>query len=62
MSDVEICRWPSVSSFDEVSDSEWLRSLGLGVRCKHYVVSTYDAIYRVAAAGFEFEVVGQRTS
>jgi hypothetical protein len=59
--DIDLCRWSVVSSFDEVGDSEWLRSLGLGVPYKHYVVSTYDTVYRVAAVNFDFEIVSQRS-
>jgi hypothetical protein len=59
--ELEICRWSYFSSFDEVEESAWLRELGLEARCRHYVVATYDFVYRIAATGFELEIVGERT-
>ncbi|WNG31289.1 hypothetical protein F0U62_01205 [Cystobacter fuscus] len=58
--ELEICRWPTTSSFDEVRDSEWLRSLDLSARHKHYIISTYDFAYQIAATGFELEIINQR--
>ncbi|MFY0582716.1 hypothetical protein ACN28S_58070 [Cystobacter fuscus] len=58
--DLELCRWPTTSSFDEVSDSEWLRSLGVSAQHNHYIISTYDLVYQIAATGFEFEIINQR--
>jgi hypothetical protein len=67
--ELDICRWSLVSSFDEVEGSEWLRELTLEARareCKlgeihHYVWSTYDFIFRIAASRFELEILGERS-
>lgn len=70
--EMEVCRWQTVSSFDEVEDSEWLRQLGLIARAhelKHelgsmqprdYVLWTYDWVYRFASTRFELEILGER--
>jgi hypothetical protein len=60
--ELEICRWSAVSSFDEVHDSGWLRTLGMDAQYRHYALSTYDFIYRIAATGFKFEIISQRPS
>ena len=45
------------SSFDEVKDSKWVRSLGgkVGRRHKHFVVQTYDYVLEVVCSGYETE-------
>jgi hypothetical protein len=66
--ELDICRWSVVSSFDKVEGSEWLRELRLEARareCKlgdihHYVLSTYDFVFRIAASRFELEILGER--
>ena len=52
--ETDICRWQIKSSFDEVIESSWLDTLGLGQanRHRHFVVSGYDSIIRVAAEDF----------
>ena len=58
MVELDSCDWSSESSFDEVHDSEWIRSLGGKVTTarRHFFVQTYDFVFDVACEGYEFEV------
>jgi hypothetical protein len=70
--ELEVSRWPTESSFDEVHDSEWLPQLALEKRVREmshelksvsprdYILSTYDWIYRIAATHFELVILEER--
>lgn len=46
--------WSGESSFDEVVDSEWVRSLGGKVTSahRHFVVQTYDDVFQVVCEDY----------
>jgi hypothetical protein len=59
MVELDSCDWDMESSFDEIRDSEWIRSLGGKVTAahRHYFVQTYDYVFDVVCCdGYEFEV------
>ena len=58
MVELDSCDWDHESSFDEVLDSEWIRSLGGKVTTahRHFFVQTYDDVFDVVCEGYEFEV------
>lgn len=58
MVELDSCDWDFESSFDEVRDSEWIRSLGGKVTApqRHFFVQTYDYVFDVVCEGYEFEV------
>lgn len=45
------------SSFDEVIDSELLESMRLLKTHKHYIISTYDHVFEVAAKAYDFKLI-----
>lgn len=67
--ELDVCPWSVVSSFDEVENSEWLCELNLKARAqelklgeiRHYIFSTYDLVFRIAASRFELEILGERS-
>lgn len=58
MVELDSCNWEFESSFDEVCDSEWIRLLGGKVTDaqRHFFVQTYDYVFDVVCAGYEFEM------
>jgi hypothetical protein len=58
MVELDSCDWSYESCFDEVYDSEWIRSLGGKVTTahRHFFVQTYDNVFDVVCEGYEFEV------
>lgn len=48
----------SESSFDEVRDSNWVRSLGGNVtpEHRHFYFQTYDDVFEVVCEAYEFRV------
>ena len=46
------------SSFDEVRDSDWVRSLGSNVtpQHRHFYFQTYDDVFEVVCEGYEFQI------
>lgn len=56
--ELDSCGWDFESSFDEVRDSEWVRSLGgkASAAMRHFIVQTYDFVFEIVCAGYEFEV------
>jgi hypothetical protein len=58
MVELDSCDWSFESSFDEVHDSEWIRSLGGKVTTaqRHFFVQTYDYVFDVVCEGYEFEI------
>jgi hypothetical protein len=46
------------SSFDEILDSEWIRSLGGKVTAtdRHFLIQTYDDVIEVVCGDFEIEL------
>lgn len=58
---IDISRWKTVSSFDEIHESNFIDKLGLATEgLNHYLFSTYDYIYSVIAKNFEFKITGKR--
>jgi hypothetical protein len=58
MVELDSCDWDFESSFDEVRDSEWIRSLhgkATGAQ-RHFIVQTYDYVFDVVCEGYDFEV------
>jgi hypothetical protein len=57
---VELDSWDydCESSFDEVHDSEWVRSLGGKVTpaYRHFCVQTYDDVFDVVCKTYQFEI------
>lgn len=58
----------SKSSFDVVENSEWISQMRVGDRSgklkdshRHFILSTYDDVFEIVAAGFEFEI-SQKTA
>jgi len=47
------------SSFDEISDSTWIKELGGKANSSHhhYLVQTYDDVFNVVCAKYEFKVM-----
>ena len=59
--ELELCKWNTDSSFDEIIDSELIAELKLGEKgYRHYILSTYDYVYRIICKGFELKITGQR--
>jgi hypothetical protein len=58
MVELDSCDWDFESSFDEVRDSVWIRSLGGKITAaqRHFFVQTYDYVFDVVCDGYEFEV------
>jgi len=56
---VDLCDWPSQSSFDELEPVGPIAESGTSSQ-KEYVVFTYDWAYRFVAERFEMEVLGER--
>jgi hypothetical protein len=58
MIELDSCGWDYESSFDEVQDSEWVRSLGRKVTGthRHFFLQTYDDVFDVVCEGYEFVV------
>jgi hypothetical protein len=48
------------SSFDEVKDSEFLKSFKLDMEHKHYKVQTYDYVFDVVCRRFDFSLGARR--
>ena len=48
------------SSFDEVTRSKWVASLGGKVthEHRHFRLQTYDDVFEVVCSGYDFEVLG----
>lgn len=57
MVELDSCDWDFESAFDEVHDSQWVASLGgkVTVSHRHFFVQTYDYVFDIACAGYEFE-------
>jgi len=55
---VELDSWDfkSESSFDEIVDSKWIKSLGgkVGKKHRHYLIQTYDEVFEVVCDQLEF--------
>jgi len=58
MIELDSCDWPCESSFDEIRDSEWVRTLGGKVtpRHRHFYVQTYDDVFEIVCETYEFEI------
>ena len=58
MVELDSCDWPCESCFDEVSDSEWVRSLGGKVtpEHRHFYFQTYDDVFEVVCETYKFEI------
>lgn len=66
--ELDICTWYTNSSFDEIVESTWLVELNLTDRlrefglsqCHHYILTTYDFVYQVAATHFDLRLLAER--
>ena len=59
--ELEVCKWKTESSFDEIIDSELIAELKLAPKdYKHYILSTYDYVYSIVSRGFELQITGHR--
>ena len=58
MVELDSCDWDFESSFDEIRDSSWIKSLGGKITAaqRHFFVQTYDYVFDVVGEGYEFEV------
>jgi hypothetical protein len=57
MVELDSCDWAFESCFDEVRDSDWVRSLGGKVTAdhRHFFVQTYDSVFEVVCENYELE-------
>jgi hypothetical protein len=58
MEELDSCNWQYESCFDEVKDSEWVRTLGGKVEPhhRHFQLWTYDDVFQIVCHSFEFEL------
>ncbi len=54
-------KWNTVSSFDVISNSEWIEEYGFDNEIfQQYILETYDNVYFIICESYSFDVIGER--
>lgn len=54
-------KWNTVSSFDVISNSEWIEEYRFDNEIfQQYILETYDNVYFIICESYSFDVIGER--